>query len=624
MKQIDIKKGLAALDNAICSAPETPGVYKMLDSAGVVIYIGKAKNIRKRLSQYKRIDKMPNRLRLMITLLHAIDTLVTDNESDALILEANLIKSFDPRFNIALRDDKSFPYIAIYFNHEFPRIAKHRGAKNIQTRYYGPFSSVENLEATINELQKIFMIRSCTDNYFTARRSQMRPCLLYQIKRCSAPCVNKITQKDYAQSIDQVIDFLSGNSKNVQNELIDLMNTASTKLDFERAAVLRDRIALLTQMQKKRIMLDYKNDAEIHIFAHYRNALNACLHLIFMRNGKNYQNQQYFLKDVDTRDYHNSINIFILQLYEDIEMPQEIWINTEEAEATILQNALISLAKRKNKGNIYYPKVVIPKLASLEHNIMEFATKNARHALINQMQKYSKQHAMLQRMQEVFVLQRIPERIEVYDNSHIFGKFSFGCMIVATPDGFDKREYRKFKIEHDTNSDDYYILNQTLSRRLKHLQSAACPDVILIDGGAGHLAVAIKILELNKLDQEIDVISIAKGEKRNAGEEWFFTPKKGKFQLEKNDPLLFYLQNLRDEAHRFAISTHRKARTKATLKSLISDVPGVGEKRMKTLLTIFGSYERITSASIEELSCIKAIGKKTAEKIVNICKQRNL
>lgn len=605
----DIKKGIDVILSTIPDVPNMPGIYKMLSLSKEILYIGKAKELPKRLIQYTAIERMPNRLRLMVSLLREIEFLTTKTEAEALLLEATMIRSIKPKFNIALKDDKSFPYIVIEDDHNFPRLSKYRGLKKTSHEYYGPFADVYSLEQTIIELQKIFKVRSCSNNYFASRT---RPCLLYQIKRCSGPCVNKIEQAEYANQVQQMKSFLSGKSKEVQNKLAAIMEEASKNLEYEKAAEVRDKIKLLTRAQTKNIFINL-TAKNIDIFACYFNAGHCCIQVFFIRNELNYGNHPYFL-EIDEPNHFESISSFLMQFYQQHILPDEIWINTDKEQLNLLSSALNQINMYKNSV-----KILSPKQNSSALELMSFGVENAKTALEKYLQHKLKQQNILQEVQKLFYLNNPPSRIEVYDNSHIQGQFAVGCMIVACPEGFLKKEYRVFKIRELNNhsgGDDYAMLNEVLTRRLNKLSAQNYPDLMIIDGGKGHLSIADAIMKKYGIDS-IKIVCMAKGIKRNAGLEFFFMKNQQPFQLAHGSNTLHYLQTLRDEAHRFAITTHRKLRAKDTFKSMVDNIPGIGPKRKKILLTIFGSYEVIKAAGINDLAQIKGIGKKFALKLYN-------
>lgn len=582
--------------------PASPGVYKMIDEKEKILYIGKAKNLPKRVISYSKIDKLPNRLRRMVAQIHHIEYIVTNTEAEALLLEANLIKNLKPVYNILLRDDKTFPYIWIDTFHEYPRITKfHGNKKGKQGEFYGPFGSSSSVSETIAELQKIFLLRPCSDAYFSNRQ---RPCLQFQIKRCSAPCVDRISREKYIQSVAQAKEFLSGKSSAVQNKLQNEMLLASDNLDFEKAAILRDRIKTLTQIQAKNAFSNSSvDDADLIALYQDETSGSICIQIFFIRGGKNFGNRTYFQNGYDL-DVDSSIETFIGQFYQRQHPPKKILLSHEIKSAQALAQALYELSSVKTI-------ITTPKRGDLK-DVIDFAIENAKTALIHHDKERFKYSSQLQEVQRIFHMPKAPQRIEVYDNSHIQGSSSVGCMIVAGEEGFLKDEYRVFNIKETLEGDDYAMMREVLTRRLKKLTPDNYPDLILIDGGKGQLSIVQSVFdELGVSD--ITMVCISKGVDRNAGREFFHATNHPSFQLPRNNPTLHYLQILRDEAHRFAIETHRKKRARNFLTSGLDAIPGIGALRKKLLLAHFGSVEAIKSAAISDLTKIRGISTSTAK-----------
>jgi excinuclease ABC subunit C len=601
-----IKRGIGIIQEAVSSMPSLPGVYKMIDIKNEILYVGKAKNLPKRVISYAGVDKLPNRLKRMVSSLSKIEYLTTETEAEALLLEANLIKSIKPKFNIALKDDKSFPYIAIEDTHDYPRISKYRGIKKEKWTFFGPFAQARNVNNTIIELQKLFQIRPCTDSYFASRT---RPCLQHQIKRCSAPCTRKISKEDYAKLIKEAKDFLSGKNSEIQSDLVNQMEEASTKLEYEKAASIRDRITLLSQVQaKNKFKTDNIYDADI--IAVYKDYSGCSVQVMFIRNGTNYGDKAYFPIHTEELSEADVLELFIGLIYQRNPPPKYIITSHKVSSCKALEQALFKLWGFKNK-------IISPSKA--QQHYVDFALTNAKEALSRNNRLKAKELENLENVGRLFNLDKTPTRIEVYDNSHIQGTDAIGCMIVAGPEGFIKNQYRRFTIKtlgHIGEGDDYQMLRETLERRLKRLDEDNYPDIMLIDGGKGHLSVASEVMQSFNINN-IKLIAISKGPDRNAGREFFHTNEQPAFQLPKNDPTLHYLQQIRDEVHRFAIESHRKKRLKSTTKSGVDTIPGVGAKRKKILLSHFGSFEKLKEASIEDIARIKGLNKKTADIIHN-------
>lgn len=598
-----LEKGVSILSRALKSMPLLPGVYRMLNTSGEILYIGKAKSLKKRVVSYTRPETLPIRLQRMIAQIHDIDITTTQTELEALLLESNLIKKHKPKYNILLKDDKSYPYIHITDDHNFPKAVKYRGARNKPGEYFGPFANAGAVDEAILSLQRIFMIRNCSEISFSNRK---RPCLQYHIKRCSAPCVNKISQDDYAASIQQAKNFLKGKTTVVQDIFSKKMMHASDVQDFETAAKFRDRIKMMSELQSKQLInVSGINDADI--IALYEDGGQRVVQILFFRNDRNYGTETIVLKHAENESLDDCMAAFLNQFYTNKEPASLLLLNQEPSDFQLIKTVF----KEKYQLPI---KWEFPK-AGVKKDLINYALKNAADSIKRKAQESDSMNKILKQLVSIFDLKNIPQRIEVYDNSHIQGSFPFGCMIVATPDGFDQKSYRKFKIKKERafGGDDFSMMEEVLERRFNHEKDWGLPDLLLIDGGKGQLSAVQKALD--KAHLNIPVVCIAKGEDRHAGKEFLIMPEKEPFQLDFNSPLLYFLQRLRDEAHRFAITTHRNARTKNIAKSKIDELPGIGSLRKKALLQHFGSVEFIKQASIKELILVKGISYPLAKNI---------
>ncbi len=579
------------------------GVYRMLDTENNTLYVGKAKSLKNRVLNYVNTSALNTRLQRMISLTSKMEIITTRSEAEALLLEANMIKKYSPRYNILLKDDKSFPYIFFSGDHDFPRLSKHRGAKVGKGKYFGPFVSAGAVDETITILQKAFLIRNCSDNIF---KNRTRPCLQYQIKRCSAPCVDFINKEDYEKLTRQAYDFLSGKSRQIQDELIKEMQTASEAQDYEKASIIRDRIRSLTQVQQQsKLTSNTIIDADLIAIA--RDGDDCCIQIFSFRGGRNYGSKNYFPSNTKEHTGGEIISSFIAQFYQSQPVPKLILVSEELEDAALLEEALCL--------NTDYSVSIVNPQRGEKHELMVQALRNAKEALLRHLSTNISQKAALQGVQELFGLDDIPKRIEVYDNSHISGTNQVGAMIVAGVDGFIKNQYRKFDIKNaDTvGGDDYAMLREVLTRRFKRLQDEQQnkPDLVLIDGGAGQLSIAKQVFEELGIN-DIVYVGIAKGEDRNAGREHFFMQGREAFQLPENDAVLHYLQRLRDEAHRFAIGAHRNKRSKSMQVSELDAIVGIGAARKKALLHHFGSARAVAAASIEEIGQVTGISKDKA------------
>ena len=605
-----LSAGVATIQGHLKTLPSGPGVYRMLDAAGDALYVGKANNLRKRVTAYTQTGKHPARLLQMIAETVAMEFVVTRSEVEALLLEANLIKRLRPRYNVLLRDDKTFPHILIASDHPFAQVSKHRGAQKRPGTYFGPFASAGAVNRTITALQRAFLLRACPDTVFSSRT---RPCLQYQIKRCTAPCVGLVDDAQYAVQVEQAVDFLSGRSQAVQARLAAEMLAASDQLDFETAARLRDRIKALAAIQAHQdINAERIGDADA--MAAHQAGGQTCIQVYFFRGGRNYGTRAYFPSHDKHLDAAAVLTAFIGQFYDNKPAPRLVLVSHRLAEG-----ALIAEALSLNAGH----KVVLsPPQRGEKRRLIDHALANAREALARRMAAGSSQRKLLEGVAAAFGLDQMPQRIEVYDNSHISGTDAVGAMIVAGPEGLTKNAYRKFTIKSDiAPGDDYAMMREVLTRRFSRAlredpdrEGGEWPDLVIIDGGQGQLAIAGEVLaELGIAD--LPVVAIAKGPERNAGRERFFQPDRPPYGLEPRDPVLYFLQRLRDEAHRFAIGTHRARRAKQVGRSPIDEIAGIGPRRKKSLLLHFGSAREVARASLEDLQAVDGVSKSVAKKI---------
>jgi excinuclease ABC subunit C len=627
--------GRAAIARAVKHAPSSPGVYRMVDAKGDVLYVGKAKNIKKRVTAYTRPTGHDNRIVRMISATATMEFVTTKTETEALLLEANLIKRLRPRFNVLLRDDKSFPFILITSDHWAPQILKHRGARTRAGHYYGPFANAGAVNRTINALQRAFLLRSCSDSFFDART---RPCLLYQIKRCSAPCTQEIDFAGYSELVREANDFLSGRSQAVKQEMATEMDTASIALDFERAAIYRDRLAALSAITSHQ-GINPRTLEEADVFAVHQAGGYSCVEVFFFRTGQNWGNRAYFPKADRTLDAGEVLSAFLAQFYDDKPPPRLVLVSHDFEERALLAAALSAKSERK-------VEVSVPQRGERKE-LVQHAMANAREALARKLADTSSQQKLLRALTETFSLPRSPRRIEVYDNSHIGGSNAVGAMVVAGPEGFRKNQYRKFNIRSAelTPGDDYGMLREVLERRFKRLLAEAprvslddalaaeqsgevdiedeqpWPDLVLIDGGQGQLSVAAETLTAMGVT-DVPLVAIAKGLDRDAGRETFFMPGRAPFKLPPRDPLLYFIERLRDEAHRFAIGSHRARRKKDIREAGLQEIPGIGPTRKRALLRHFGTLKAIERASLPDLAQVPGINAETARKIYEFFHER--
>nr|WP_043336138.1 excinuclease ABC subunit UvrC [Belnapia moabensis] len=602
-------EGVRVIETALATLPLAPGVYRMLDAKGDALYVGKARALKKRVVAYTQVGRLPERLRRMVHETRSLEVITTASEAEALLLEANLIKKLRPRYNIVLRDDKSYPWLVLTEDHPYPQITKHRGERRKGASYWGPFASAWAVNQTLTALQRVFLLRSCRDTVFDSRD---RPCLLYQIRRCSAPCVDRISKEDYAELVRDAKQFLSGETPSIQKTLAREMEEAAERLEFERAAAIRDRIRGLTHVQgRDRINMEGIGDADV--VALHQLAGQTCVQVFFFRGGRNNGNRPYFLSKGD-QGPEEVIGAFLGQLYDDLPPPPLVLLSHEPAERALIAEALSIKAGRKVE--LHRPQRG-DKRAAVEH-----AETNAREALERRMAEGTAQQTLLQGVAQLFDLPAMPERIEVYDNSHIQGAHAYGVMVAAGPSGFLKQAYRKFSIRGPVKpGDDFGMMREVFERRFGRAlkedperESGTWPDLVLIDGGLGQLNAAREIMaELGAHD--IPLVAVAKGPDRDAGREWFHRTGQEPFQLPPRDPVLYYLQRLRDEAHRFAITTHRAGRSKALTTSELDEIPGVGSALKRKLLNHFGSARGVRNAALEDLENAPGIGPAVARKI---------
>ena len=617
---VSLERGVKALRAALATMPAGPGVYCMRDRLEKPLYVGKAKNLRKRVQTYVNVRTLPVRLQRMIAGTAAVEVITTAGEVEALLLESNMIKRLKPHYNILLRDDKSFPYILLRRGHHWPQITKYRGAKSGQGDYFGPFASAGAVDLTINALQRAFPLRSCSDSVLESRT---RPCLQYQIKRCTAPCVGRIGKADYDGLVEEARAFLAGRSREVQRRLTDRMTAASDALEFETAAAYRDRIKALAHIQMRQgINLPSMGDADV--VAIHDAAGQSCVQVFFFRSGQNYGNRAFFPRHGADDAAEAILGAFIGQFYSAREAPPLVLVNRPLEEAALIAEALTVKAGRRVR--LHRP------LRGDKRKLVEDAERNAREALARRLSESTAQRRLLESLAECFGLEGTPGRIEVYDNSHISGTDAVGSLIVAGPEGFIKNGYRKFTIRSTASSergagdpaspgDDYAMMREVLTRRFSRLvkedparAGEAWPDLVLIDGGAGQLGEARRVFaDLGIAD--LAVAAIAKGPERNAGRERIFLPDRPPVALGARDPLLYFLQRLRDEAHRFAIGTHRARRAKARARSALDEIPGVGPRRKKALLHRFGSARGVGQAGLADLETVDGISSAVARAI---------
>ena len=629
-------KGADLIAEFVKHLPNAPGVYRMFNEAGDVMYVGKARSLKKRVGNYAQGRLHSNRLTRMVRETTHMEFVTTRTETEALLLEANLIKRLRPRFNVLLRDDKSFPYILISGDHRAPALLKHRGARARKGQYFGPFASASAVGRTINSLQRAFLLRTCTDSVFETRT---RPCLLYQIKRCSGPCTHEISDAGYADLVKEASDFLSGRSQNVKNTIATQMQEASEDLDFERAAIYRDRLAALSHVQSHQ-GINPAGVEEADIFAIHHEGGLTCIQVFFFRTGQNWGNRAYFPKADPQMPSAEVLNAFLAQFYDDKPVPKQILLSE-----TVEEQDLLALAFSEKAG--HKVAILVPQRGE-KRDLVDHVLANAREAHGRKLAETSSQTRLLKGLAETFVLPYVPRRIEIYDNSHIMGTNAVGGMVVAGPEGFVKGQYRKFNIKSTdiTPGDDFGMMKEVMTRRFSRLikeegipdrsiSSAeageadtgsddindaafpAWPDVILIDGGQGQMTAVRAILDELGIRDVVTAIGVAKGVDRDAGRERFFADGKSDFSLPPRDPVLYFIQRMRDEAHRFAIGSHRARRKKEMIKNPLDEISGIGPGRKRKLLQHFGTAKAVSRAGLNDLMAVEGISEAVAKQVYN-------
>jgi len=610
--QPDLEVGVAAIREVLKTLPRRPGVYRMQDARGDVLYVGKARALRNRVTSYTQVAKLPKRLQRMVSQTRSMTIVTTRTEAEALLLEAQLIKRFRPPYNVLLRDDKSFPFILLREDHAFPRVQKHRGARRTKGQYYGPFASAGSVTRTLNALQKLFLLRSCSDSFFETRS---RPCLLYQIRRCSAPCVGRISEADYDELVSDAKAFLSGRSTGVQERLGKQMAEAAERQDYELAAVFRDRLRALTYIQgSQTVHAEGLGDADVFALACKGGTIS--IQGFFIRGGQNWGHRAFFPAHTNDIAEADVLSSFLVQFYEEVPPPKCILLDRTITDEELIEEALSQRAGRK-------VSIEQPKRGS-RAKLMEQARRNAEEALDRRLAETATQTKVLRELAETFELPDVPKRIEIYDNSHIMGTNATGAMVVAGPEGFRKNSYRKFNIKRaeTTPGDDFAMMREVLERRFARLEkedperaSGEWPDLILIDGGKGQLSAVCEVMEDAGV-HDVPVVGVAKGPHHGReGREIFHLPGGREITLPTNSALLFYLQRLRDEAHRFAIGTHRQKRAKSLTTSTLDDVPGIGPTRKRALLMHFGTARAVKEAALEDLERAPGISSAMARQI---------
>ena len=621
----DGKEGADVIQTMVKRLPNSPGVYRMINATGDVLYVGKARSLKKRVTNYAQGRFHTNRIGRMVRETATMEFVVTRTETEALLLEANLIKRLRPRFNVLMRDDKSFPYILLTGDHPSPGIFKHRGARSRKGDYFGPFASAGAVGRTINSLQRAFLLRSCTDSVFESRT---RPCLLYQIKRCSGPCTGEIAPADYAELVNEAKDFLSGRSQKVKSEISQAMQEASNDLDFERAAVYRDRLAALSHVQSHQGINPQSVD-EADVFAIHQEGGQTCIQVFFFRTGQNWGNRAYFPKADTALEPGEVLGSFLGQFYDDKPSPRLILLSRTVDEQQLIEEAFSTRAGHR-------VSILVPQRGE-KKDLVDHAAQNAREALGRRLAETSTQARLLAGLAETFGLERTPQRIEIYDNSHIMGTNAVGAMVVAGPEGFVKNQYRKFNIRSTTITpgDDFGMMKEVMERRFSRLVKEngdaeasppdaedgngfpAWPDVILIDGGQGQMTAVRSILDTLGVADKVVAIGVAKGQDREAGRERFFVKGRDSFSLPVRDPVLYFVQRMRDEAHRFAIGSHRARRKKEMIKSPLDEIAGIGPSRKRALLHHFGTAKAVSRAALSDLTAVEGISESMARLVYN-------
>jgi len=609
--QPDLGTGVAVIREVWKTLPARPGVYRMQDARGEVLYVGKARGLKSRVANYTQVARLPKRLQRMVAQTRSMTIVTTRTEAEALLLEAQLIKRFRPAYNVLLRDDKSFPFILLREDHDFPRIQKHRGARRAKGQYFGPFASAGSVTRTLNALQKLFLLRSCSDSYFENRS---RPCLLFQIKRCSAPCVGRIGADDYGELVEDAKAFLAGKSTRVQERLSRLMAQAADRRDYELAAVYRDRLRALTYIQgSQTVHAEGLGDADVFALACKGGAVS--IQGFFIRGGQNWGHRAFFPAHTSDVPEEEVLASFLVQFYEDMPPPRRILVDRDPADRALIEEALCERAGRR-------VAIEVPRRGP-RAKLMDQARRNAEEALDRRLAETTTQGKILRELADTFELPDVPKRIEVYDNSHIMGASATGAMIVAGPEGLRKNSYRKFNIKRPETrpGDDFAMMREVLQRRFARLekedpdrQGGEWPDLLLIDGGKGQLSSVCEAMEDMGV-HDVPVVAVSKGPDRNAGRETFHLPGGRELSLPPNSALLFYLQRLRDEAHRFAIGTHRAKRAKSLTSSSLDDVPGIGPSRKRALLMHFGTARAVKGAALDDFERAPGISRTMARQL---------
>ncbi len=620
---VEVKTGAEVIAEFVKRLPGAPGVYRMLSKSGDMLYVGKARNLKNRVTSYSRATGHTNRIARMISETASMEFITTHTETEALLLEANLVKRLRPRFNVLLRDDKSFPYILVSGDHEAAGLFKHRGARTSKGKYFGPFASAGAVNDTISTLQKVFLLRTCTDSFYQGRS---RPCLQHQIKRCAAPCTGEISLEDYGKLVQEAHDFLTGKSQKIKTHLAERMQIASERMDFEQAAVYRDRLSSLSHVQSHQGINPQHVD-EADIFALHQEGGQSCIQVFFFRTGQNWGNRAYFPRADKSFEPEEILGAFLGQFYDDKPVPKLVLISHEIEDQDLLQEALSIRANRR-------VQVSKPQRGE-KRELVDHVQTNAREALGRKLAETASHEKLMAGMAEAFDLEAPPKRVEVYDNSHIMGTNAVGAMIVAGPEGFVKNQYRKFNIKSKdiVPGDDYGMMREVMTRRFSRLLKergkkselvdgdddsfVPWPDLVLIDGGLGQLNAVRGVMKELGLEDDVPLVGIAKGPDRDAGRERFFIPDRKSFSLPIRDPVLYHIQRLRDEAHRFAIGTHRARRKKEMIKNPLDEIAGIGPARKRAILNHFGSAKATSRAGIEDLKAVDGVSAQMAQAIYN-------
>ena len=614
-----VKHGQEIIRDFVNKLDNSPGVYRMLDNQARVLYVGKARSLKARVSNYARNSGHSARIARMISETADMMFLTTETETEALLLEQNLIKQLKPRYNVLLRDDKSFPNILVTRGHTFPQIKKHRGAKSENGDYYGPFASASAVNKSLNQLQRIFMLRDCSDATFETRT---RPCLQFQIRRCSAPCVGNISERDYAGAVKNAQNFLNGRTKEIQEALAKEMQIASEKMEFEKAAGLRDRIRALTHIQSSQ-GINPKGVNQADVIGLYMDGAHACIQVFFIRGNQNWGNSDFYPRINADNSNEEILEAFIGQFYGNKEVPKQLILSHNVENSDLLENFL-------TKKSGYKVEIIIPQRGE-KLELISGALRNARESLGRKLEQSATQKKLLKGLGKTFNLQEMPTRIEVYDNSHIQGTHAVGAMIVAGPEGMEKNEYRKFNIKNENfmPGDDVGMMKEVISRRFKKLVEedpdrnlGKWPDLVLIDGGAGQISAVNETMKSIGIS-DVSIVGVAKGLDRDQGKEEFYRPGLPKFALKRNDPVLYFIQRLRDEAHRFAIGAHRAKRVKQIVSNPLDGISGIGSKRKRALLSHFGSGKAVKRASLADLKVVDGISSAMAEKIYDFFNEKS-